>query len=449
MNMSESIVPYTTSKGVIDLIKTIFPNNEITIQNLIEYSRKNKSSINNIIPTAKMLGFVDSNREVIILNETGFKLGRSIASNDVETTKKLFKDGIEKSEVLKFVITLLEEKKSLSTEDIGRRISFQFHKNWSSSVSYRSYGRFCADIISFAGFGYYKRGLLTNEEGKNIKMNGIKIPLPDVSANKIMTILTNNFGKKKTVDDFSGSMGTVNSRMVSELNVCVALGFLLKEHDGYSLTSSGKQLADPHQIITKKRKIFNNALLNSPYKNLVLKIIDMDKEMLNLDIGEILAKELDKDWSVSTKTSFAKKFQSWLTYSGILIQLKRGTYKVNQNLTNLVEIQESPKEVEKIESIPSNPEYQNENNSTFQNPNKETIAFYSLGRLIEKISFKLDENKDFENDFVELLALCRNFPGLKNAVELLQSHYEIYREIEDKRILMPDINLIDSQIRGN
>jgi len=437
--MENVIIPYATTDQIRELVSNIYPDEKISLDSLCSRHQKSKSAYLNVIPTAQLLGLVEYKDGIIYLTKKGIDFGRANAKNNLKRMREIIRENIENNEVFQYVLDLLNAKKVLRNDEIGERLASKFNRNWSHPQTFARYGSCVAEILAFAGYGVYSDGILsTKEEVRHVE----ELPLPTTGVDKIKKILKRLVGSGKNAEQLAREFGGGRDRICWELSTIERLGLIQKSGNGFVLTERGREFINPLYSEEKRREIFRKCLLESPYANIIIRFIE--KEELKIrELGEILAYELQKDWNESTKISYAKKFMNWLRYANIVTRgNKRGEYILNKESLELLQFKKDEFEQKKVNEL-TEP-------TRVHNSYVELSAplYYKLGKLVERIKTKLKENEDINDEISKLIAICESVVNLRSFSSTIKSHYDLYMELRDARVLLPDLDLLDSFLGG-
>ncbi|MGB9760779.1 MAG: hypothetical protein ACPLZG_13195, partial [Thermoproteota archaeon] len=325
------IVPYVGIERVIETLRAIYKNGlkEITISNLASLLGCSVSNINNVYPTLNVLNLAITNKRLITITNEGMEFISAYDSGDLKKAREIIKKGVEHSEALKFVKSLLKTRVQLTGEEIGRALSDRFNRKWKNVVSYRTFGNSCASIIAFAGFGFYQDGVLSLRPA-TIKAE-LELYPPEIGFRPIIQLLNalHPFARAKSYD-LAKKLKVKAGRIASELSVCITLGLIEKDSTGsYKITDMGRKLVDPLLSEDRKSQIFRDCLMNSPYASVILQLSQTDKELTYQDIGESLAYLLRRDWTNLTKKIYGRKFISWLKAAKLVEKIGPNKFKLN------------------------------------------------------------------------------------------------------------------------
>ena len=433
------VIPYGTSLQVMELLEDMYPKN-MTEKELSVLIGKSLSYISNITPTVVLLKLIEKRNNKLIFTEDGLNFVKALKTNDKESQRKIIKRNIAGNEVFDFVINLLQRHKILKNQEVGKKLSIKFNRNWSHPKTFERYGTCVSDIVAFAGYGDYSNGVLSLKKTKKIK-ESINFPLPEARVKKIEIICNKLKAKSKSLNELSKELKTQERRLVSELTNCVVLNFLDKERNLYTLSEVGNNFINPMKKEKEKKAIFRKSLLESCYSEIIYKLARTTQEIQAGEIGKFLEYELRREWSDSTRKIVGGKFIDWLMYGEIINRVGRGHYEVDRGL-----LEEIEGNLEKEKTLVKDEKLKNFKKREEIHPG--TSIIFEIGKLLERTKIKTENQNDIEKEISDLISLCERIPGLKNVVNLIRSHYDLYKENKDPRIITPDLDLIDKILGG-
>jgi hypothetical protein len=426
----QTVVPYVGIDRIVEVLGATYKKGtkEITISELASLLGCGVSNINNVTPTLSLLGLSDRGKGLISITNDGMEFIRSHNSNETERAKQIIRKGIEQSEVLKFVKSLLETRVQLTGEEIGRTLSDRFEKKWKNVVSYRTFGNSCASILGFAGFGYYHDGILSLKP-VTVKAEA-ELYAPEIGYQPIIRLLNILHPLEKAKgSDLAKKLKAKEGRIGAELSVCVTLGLIEKDATGYyRITESGRKLIDPHLSQEAKVQVFQESLLDSPYVEIITKLSQMDRELTYEDIGESLAYDLRRDWTSLTKNIYGKKFITWLNAAGLIEKSGPNNFRLKT-----AEIKEAMKTKEKTKTQTA-----------------ETSQIYEIGRVLgalETLTPMEETRKEFEDRISVLKSLLKEHMDLDLVFDLLRKNFQLSLEMRNTSIYRINIELVRDKIK--
>lgn len=447
--MKDITLPYVRISQVKDFIEK-FPKESLCKIDDI-YSLFGKSKASNILPTLQLLRLVnyDKKQNTIKLSDLGIKFRTALITNDNTLAGTLIKSVIEDNDPFKFIKNLLETKNYLTSEEIGKHLAFKFGKVWDNPLTFKTYGSAVASILSYAGVGFYSRGLLRlNGEKNNLDKKPV---LPSCSFNTIYKI-TDYVSKIKEAN-LSTLINDLGNKVHTNIGVCVELGLIERiAPKQYHISEKGFELVD--SLNQESRPEFWRAiLLGSNYKDLIIKL--QEKELTPVDLGKFLNRYLGGKWkSDLTVKTYGKKFMSWLRYAKLIDTIGKGIYRV-KNFNNFLNKDNNleTKLVKSINNIPKKmlyPKKQTESQEKMVRElrlGKSDLGFFNIGKYIGTIA--ANNKGDLEktiNAVNELIKFCENYENLKDIKILITDHLELYKEIKDNRIFYSDIKLLEKRL---
>jgi Mn-dependent DtxR family transcriptional regulator/biotin operon repressor len=444
MSDAQVTIPYVTVDRVIEILGVIYKKQtrEISIEELASLLGSGQSSINNVTPTLGVLGLVKVNKRVITLTDDGLEFIGAYKSNKEDVCKRIVRKGVENYEPLVFVKDLLNTRQRISGEDIGRTLSSRYSKNWKNIVSIRTFGNSCASIIAFAGFGYYANGFLSlNPE--TIKSDYEFYP-PQVGYYPMVRLLEvlYPFERAKTVD-IASKLNAKESLIAAELAVCAMLGLVDRNASGgFNVSETGKKLIDPSSNADVKSQVFCNCLVHSPYKDIILRLQKNDESLTYELIGDILAHYLRRDWTVSSRQIYGKKFVTWLNGANILEKIGPNNFKIKD-----IKLPESPTGNIKTEdkSPPTTL------GSPVFNNVSEAKTLFQLGYLmgvLEAIEPSEINQATFDNTLTIVRSMLKEYAELDLILELLKSNFALSLQTKNAAIYKANIEFTREKVKA-
>jgi len=306
--------------------------NEFSAQKLAETVKVGPTTASNFIATLKSLGFVKGSRRFRFTAEGDsyaiFIKNQAAGAAAEEEAKKVLRQQVEKIEYLQAFKKMLDEKRRLTIFEIGEQIVLRYEKKWKSPLTLKTYGAGVASVLDFAGFGFYRRGLLSLVK-KEVESRAM--PVPYLSAEKMFKILNLLSPSGADILFLSQNLKTQERRLSQELACCRTLGFVKHpSRNFYSLTREGKAIISRFKSEGERRAEFRRRLLASPYKRGATQLPRGEKITVET-VGNLLETVYQKRWSDLTKKTYAKKFLNWLKFAGIVTKLEgEKGYKVSR-----------------------------------------------------------------------------------------------------------------------
>ena len=423
------IIPYVGIERVIGCLKVMYKRGvrEIEAKELSSLLGCRLSNINNIIPTLRLLRLAEVKNRKISITSEGMEFIRALNAGEIEKAREIVRKGIEQSEALQFVKSLLETRVQLTGEEIGRALADRFGKKWKTIASYRTYGNSCASILGFAGFGIYHDGVLSLKSSAT--QARVELYAPEVGSKSIIRLLKELYSLKRSrIPDLAEKLGHKEGRVASEISVCVLLGLVSKDATGaYQVTEVGSRLIDPLLPREEKARVFRECLLSSPYGDLILNIAKKRKELTYEDFGEGLAYILRRNWTAPTKKLYGKKFVSWLRAAGLIEKVAPNKFKF--------------KEAELKEAITMRKERE-----AFVEPS----MIYEIGRILgvlETIIPSEESRKDFEDKVSMLRSLLRNHTDIGAMLDMLKANFQLAIETGNPEVYRGNVEFVSKRVR--
>lgn len=218
------------------------------------------------------------------------------------------------------VETVLErlEDEELTTEEVGRIISFESESGASTEQRFRDYGSIYAKWFDFLDLGEVadspsgSKGPLTNERGANH---------PLVRSPKVIEGLR-VIDEVETNEELVSRLGYSERETRKILRTCYALGLATpKAGQGFTITDSGRTVRSTSQ--GKQRELLRNALLDIP---MVKAYCDRtpDGEFKNVDVMQKVSDDFSMGWSEETIKTRAKLIYNWLVFTGLAEEARQG-----------------------------------------------------------------------------------------------------------------------------
>jgi hypothetical protein len=332
MNMKSIVIPYASTSQISSLIRALQARGKLDRRSL-ETIIGGKSTLANILPTAKCLKLVGVDKEYVELTPVGAELARAVTTNNVGKVEEAYKSAIKDNAVFDFTISLLDMRRAIKNLELGEALATKFGKTWSNPLSYSRYGACTAEILAAAGYGSYSNGMLYFERSTKPNVKEAAIPAVTIKLlrKKILPIL---FGNDKSLQEVVGELKTSETKISDMLTNATDLGLVHKTtHGRYALTNKGKDIVSPKLSDENKKKLIRDLLLNSPYGYTIssLKEKDFDRDLL----GKYLAHDLARSWKSSTSKWAGGRLLNWLKEAG-LVEKKGRTYRLRSDLIDAV-----------------------------------------------------------------------------------------------------------------
>ncbi len=447
--MNEVTIPYVQITQVNETIKE-FPKEKNCTRDELS-NRFGQSKISNIIPTLEILKLIDYDKEngVLSLSNLGKNYKIALITGSDDEAGRMLKPIVMNLEFIKLIYNLLERKKMLTNEEIGKHIAYKYSKDWSTK-SMRAYGGSIGSILGFCRLGIYSRGTIRISTNT---FNNKKIPFyPTTGFNKIFRItkLIYDF-KEAELDDLEKSLG---KNVGNDLGPCIELELIERlAPKVYTITDKGAELVN----------IFNKEKISENWKNILFEskygdyIIELEGKTINMEIlGEFLNNKLGGSWkSKMTAITYAKKFNTWLKAAELVEKKGKGEYFVkkgdnnlniaelisessdNKSLNNIVKITESTKNLQKVNDGKVN----DENLKPFGIKNK------NIFQLIVFFASQLNSAEISLDEISQIIYQDKDLSHTKIAFEILKNDIKKNLIEQDKlhillKAIMQDLNII-------
>jgi len=424
------IIPYVGIDRIVETLNVAYKKGvkDIKISKLASLMGCGVSNISNVSSTLKLLGLVELKKQEISLTNEGMEFIRAYNSGEIEKAKKIIRKGIEQSEALKFVKSLLDTRVQLTGEEIGRALADRFGKKWKTITSYRTFGNSCASIIGFAGFGFYSAGILSL---KPVKMKAeTKLYAPYAGFQPIINLLNalNSF-KIAKISDLAKELKVKEGGISNILPVCILLNLVEKSSaGGYRITETGRKLVNPLLQKTEMAQIFRECLINSPYIDVILSLSQADKELKYEDLGEILAYLLKKNWQPQTKKDYGKKFVTWLKAAELIEKKAPNSFRLKNS-----EVKEALESQKKAE-----------------NQIVDAQVIYEVGRILgvlEALKPNEENRKEFEDKISVLKTLLKEHKDLDLIFEMLKKNFQLSLETKNSSVYKSNIEFVRNKVK--
>jgi len=423
------IIPYVGIDRVIECLKVVYRRGvrEIDAKELSSLLGCGLSNINNITPTLRLLKLAEVKGKKISITSDGMEFIKALSAGEAERAREIIKRGVEQSEVLQFIKSLLEARGQLTGEEIGRALADRFGKKWRAIASYRTYGNSCASIIGFAGFGVYHDGVLSL---KSLTTSArVELHAPEVGYKSIIRLLKELYSVNKSkIPELAKKLGIKEGRVSSEISVCVLLGLVSKDATGvYRVTDIGSRLIDPLLPREEKARAFRECLLSSPYRELILRIAERKRELTCEDFGEGLAYMLRRSWTASTRELYGKKFVTWLTAADLIEKVAPNKFRFKE--AELQEAMIMHKEREEYMEPPT---------------------IYEIGKALgalEVIIPNEEIKKDFEDKVSTLRLLLKDHADICAMLDMLRANFQLALETGNPEVYRSNVEFVGKKVR--
>ena len=258
------------------------------------------------------------------MSNLGRKYRIALKTKNNQEAGKILTPIVMNLEFMKMIQNILERKKLLTNDEIGKELAYKYSKDW-STASMKMYGGAVGSILGFCGIGVYSRGVL--RKSAKYLINKEKPIFPSTGFNKIFKITRKIYNNKETnLDELEKDFGKTIS---NDLGPCIELGLIKRVAPKvYIITKKGSELAN----IFNEDKIQDNwrrILLESKYGEYIMEL--QGRKITIPILGEFLNNKLGGNWkSKETANTYAKKFNTWLNEADFLEKMGQGKYLVKK-----------------------------------------------------------------------------------------------------------------------
>ena len=215
----------------------------------------------------------------------------------------------------------------LSFKRIGQLISYHTDSKAIEKDTFKLYGRIYAQWFQYLSMGYAGQDTLYSEKpvdfqpirnrGPKSAGSGYPKVRPEKVFNGLEVMRGGVDGPEELAENFDFS-----KRWASKLlSTCYALGLAKREQGRVVLTKYGRKVLNADE--GERRELVRRALLEIELVEVYCTLAP-DQLFQNQEVMKEVGKELGKDWSESTVQTKAKRLYSWLTYSDLFKEEKRG-----------------------------------------------------------------------------------------------------------------------------
>lgn len=246
--------------------------------------------------------------------ETSKEARRLVQLDDKSVLEDLFTEleGIEP------VLQTLRED-GMTTEEVGRLISFETESGASTPQRFRDYGGVYADWLAFLDLGEVEatpkkvKGPLGNDTGAN---NPRVDPQFAIEALREMDSVS-------STEELAQKLGCSFKQAEKALTTCYGLRLATpKSGDGYSVTDRGTEVRTTSQ--GKQQDHLREGLLKFPLVEAFCKRVP-EGEFEAKDVMAEVSHDFSMGWSEKTVSTYANRLEPWLVFTGIAEETSQGT----------------------------------------------------------------------------------------------------------------------------
>lgn len=211
-------------------------------------------------------------------------------------------------------------------ERVGRLISFHTNSQAIDEDTFINYGRTYARWFDYLRMGFASEGILYSEKPPGIERGNIQPKstgsgYPKVRPKKVfdaLPILRDGVEDKKQLSDHFDFSERYAGKLLS---TCYSLGLAERDNQQIFLTDFGEKVLDANEH--DQKSLISEALLEVEFVEEYCELAP-DGEFKNQELVYEINEVYDKDWGESTVQTRAKRIYSWLVYSDLFKEVKRG-----------------------------------------------------------------------------------------------------------------------------
>lgn len=214
----------------------------------------------------------------------------------------------------------------LSFKRIGQLISYHTDSKAIEQETFKLYGRIYAQWFQYLFMGYAGQDTLYSEKPTDFQPIGsgpknAGSGYPKVRPKKVFEALEVLRGGVDGPEELAKHFDFSKRWAAKLLSTCYALGFAERDQGRVVLTEYGRKVLNSGE--EKRRELVRRALLEIELVEVYCEVAP-DQSFQNKEVMKEVGRELDKDWSDSTVQTKAKRLYSWLIYSDLFKEEKRG-----------------------------------------------------------------------------------------------------------------------------
>jgi hypothetical protein len=289
-----------------------------TRKELAEELNCSKKTIYNKIHDPRILGFLEKKDDHYVISDKDELMG-FFQLNKRDVLKKRFNDLPGVSEV--------DDKLnggSMSFIDVGRLIAYYTDSEAIDEDAFKTYGRVYANWFDYLGMGDASNSTLYRNIPPNIKKKGKSeqnLSSPKVKPEKVFEALQIIDGGLVGRVEIASHFGFSERQAGKLLSTCYGLG-LAERDQKIKLTHFGKRVNQAGE--EERKRLIRESLLDIELIKTYCEL-SPDGPFKNQELMAKVGEALDKDWNETTIQTKAKRVYQWLIYSGLFIEVKRGT----------------------------------------------------------------------------------------------------------------------------
>lgn len=295
-----------------------------TTEDLAEELNLSSRTIHNRVHDPAALGLIDrSQEEYKISNKKEVLKLFQLEDKTVLETRFLDLPGVEE---------VRDELNGgrITFERIGRLISFHTNSEAIEKETFVTYGRIYADWFEYLQLGYAYNGTLYSERPPEAELKEQAVSrgpgatgsgYPKVRQEKVfkaLPLFKEGISDKEEISESFEFSDRYAGKLIS---TCYSLGLTERKKGEIVLTNFGERVLEADE--EGRKDLIKKALRDVDLVEQYIEIAP-NQEFSNKEVMKEVSQELEKGWSDSTIQTKAKRLYSWLTYSGLFIERKRG-----------------------------------------------------------------------------------------------------------------------------
>jgi hypothetical protein len=300
---------YYGPSHTVDVVGAVISGND-TIEKLAEQLDLGERTVINKVHDPRVLGLIEKEEESFEASDDARRL---IQLQDRSVLEEPLRGLAGVDEVLEQL-----DGEELTTEEVGRIISFETESGASTPQRFRDYGSVYAKWLDFLDLGEVtdsstgSDGPLTNDSGANH---------PLVRPPKVIDGLR-NLDQVETADELANRLGCSKREANKIIRTCYALEVAKpKVGSGFTITDSGRTVLSTSQ--GKQRELLRNALLEIPMVEAYCERT-MDGDYKNIEILREVSDDFNMGWGDETIRTRSKRIYRWVIYTKLAEETSRG-----------------------------------------------------------------------------------------------------------------------------
>lgn len=302
---------YYGPSHTVDVVGAVISGND-TIEKLADELDLGERTVINKVHDPRVLGLIEKEDGSFEASDDARRL---IQLQDRSVLEEPLRDlaGVET------VLDRLEDE-DLTTEDVGRIISFETESGASTEERFRDYGSIYVRWFDFLDLGDVteptkgSQGPLANDQGASD---------PRVPPSKVIEGLR-LIDEADSREELANRLGYSEKEIEKILTTCYALGLARRTTSrGFTTTESGRTVGSTSQ--GKQRELLRKALLDVPLVEAYCERVP-DEEFNHVEIMQQVSDDYNMGWSERTVQTKAQRLSTWLTYTGLAEKSRQGYF---------------------------------------------------------------------------------------------------------------------------